>query len=96
MPILLLVLEPSLHLINHLCPWDSLVKQIKLFSFKEYYSYFANTIYSRLETLPKQTGMFHNSPAKDFVSVFCFIAYGDEYIVHNSHVMTLIEYKLQT
>lgn len=36
-----------------------------------------------------------SSKGLDFISVFCIIPYGDEYVVHNSHVMTLIENHLQ-
>lgn len=83
------------HLKRSLCPWVNAVVQIKWFILKVHNSHFANTIYWRPETLPNQTRMFPNSQGKGFVSVFYFILYRDEYMVHNSHVMTLIVYPLQ-
>lgn len=75
------------HLRNSLCPWVNAVLKVRN-------SHFANIW--RPETLPNQTGMFHNSQEKGFISVFYFILYGDKYILHNSPVMTLIVYPLQT
>lgn len=89
-----LVFEFSSYLRNYLCPW---VMQIKLFFLKLHSSHFTNTVYWRAETLPNQRAMFHSFPPKDLtVFRFSFFSYGDEYTVHNSPVMTLIKYHLQT
>lgn len=93
-PILPLVFELPSYLRDYLCPWVRVVMQIKLFFLQVHSSCFTNSTHWRTETLPNQTGMFHNSPAKD---IFFLISYRDECAtVNNSPVMTLIKYRLQT